>query len=71
MSQTNLSPASFILMMSQLVFIHADLLVFLFWFWSPLSALKTAQPLSAELLEILIEFWLRNKKQYFLKKIES
>lgn len=44
---------------------------FLFWFWSPLSALKTAQPLSAELLEILIEFWLRNKKQYFLKKIES
>lgn len=43
----------------------------LFWFWSPLSALKTAQPLSAELLEILIEFWLRNKKQYFLKKIES
>lgn len=68
MSQTNLSPASFTLTMSQLVCIHADLLFVLFWVWSPLSALKTARPLSAQLLEILIEFWLCNKKQYFWRK---
>lgn len=37
----------------------------------PFVSFKNSPAPSAELLEILIEFWLRNKKQYFLKKIES